>query len=265
MNSEWSREAIIADGADPSKIEILPLAFAANADKLKAETRYSDGGNRKKENENEFQLSPAAETAPPVSQTAFSISSCNYIRRLSQDVRPLKVLWLGQVNVGKGVHHLMEAARLVARERIHFDVVGPIGILPQAVASVPGNMTFHGPVSRDRAARWYRQSDVFVLPTLSDGFALTQLEALAHGLPVIVTPNCGRVVQEGKTGFIIPPRDPQALADAILRFMHNPGLSQEMAPFCRQAVNAYSVDAYGKRLVEIIQKHFGRRSLNPAL
>ena len=122
---------------------------------------------------------------------------------------------------------------------------------------LPGNMTFHGPVSRDGAALWYRQSDVFVLPTLSDGFALTQLEALAHGLPVIVTPNCGRVVREGKTGFIIPPRDPQALADAILRFVHHPSLAQEMAPFCRQAVKAYSVDAYGKRLVEIIQKHFG--------
>jgi glycosyltransferase involved in cell wall biosynthesis len=120
-------------------------------------------------------------------------------------------------------------------------------------------MTFHGPVSRDRAAEWYQQADVFILPTLSDGFALTQLEALAHGLPVIVTPNCGRVVEEGKTGFIIPPRDPQALADAILRFVRNPGLAREMAPICREAVKAFSVETYGKQLIEIIEKHLEHR------
>src|ERR1019366_1805330 len=172
----------------------------------------------------------------------------------------LRVLWLGQVNLRKGIHYLMQAARLLERENIHFDVVGPIGILPGAVALAPRNMTFHGSVSRDRAAEWYRQSDVFVLPTLSDGFALTQLEAMAQGLPVIATLNCGRVVEEDKTGFIIPSRDPQALADALLKFAADRTLSASLASACREAVNAYSIDAYGRRLVEIIQKHsVGRR------
>ncbi len=165
------------------------------------------------------------------------------------------MLWLGQVNVRKGIHYLMEAARLLEREKIHFDVVGPIGILPGAVASAPRNMTFHGPVNRDRAAEWYRKADVFVLPTLSDGFAITQLEAMAHGLPVIVTPNCGRVVEEGKTGFIVPARDAKSLAEAIMRFVRNRYLLSEMSPKCREAAAVFSIDAYGQRLVEIIEKH----------
>jgi glycosyltransferase involved in cell wall biosynthesis len=148
---------------------------------------------------------------------------------------------------------------LLEREQIHFDVVGPIGILPGAVASAPRNMTFHGPVTRDHAAEWYRQADVFVLPTLSDGFALTQLEALVHGLPVIVTPNCGQVVEEGKTGFIVPARDAQALTNAILRFLRYPGLAREMAPACLEAVKAFSVETYGKQLVAITEKHMSRR------
>jgi glycosyltransferase involved in cell wall biosynthesis len=127
--------------------------------------------------------------------------------------------------------------------------------LPAAVASAPRNLTFHGPVSRDCATEWYQQSDVFVLPTLSDGFALTQLEALANGLPVIVTPNCGRVVADGKTGFIIPPRDSQALADAILRFVRNPGLARKMAPTCRAAATAYSIESLGQRLLAIVENH----------
>ena len=230
VNSEWSREAIIAEGADPAKIEILPLAFEKNAETLKASACAKLRRDRESGN-----LPPSTFNSQP-------------------STAPLRVLWLGQVNVRKGIHYLLEAARLLEREKIHFDVVGPIGILPGAVASAPRNMTFHGPVSRDRAAEWYRQANIFVLPTLSDGFAITQLEALAHGLPVIATPNCGRVVEEGKTGFIIPPRGPQALAEAILKFIRNPELAGAMSPKCREAAAAYSIGAYGERLAEIIRR-----------
>ena|ERR1039458_6331427 len=226
VNSEWSREALISEGVNSAKIEILPLAFEAED-----RGRRTEDGERKAD-----------------------------VWRLASGVRPLKMLFLGQVNVGKGIHYLIEAARLLEREKIHFDVVGPIGILPGALASAPSNMTFHGPVSRDRAAEWYRQSDVFVLPTLSDGFALTQLEALANGLPVIATPNCGRVVDEGITGFIIPARDAHALADTILKFATNRNLPLSMASACREAVREFSVDAYGKRLVEIINNRIGVES-----
>jgi len=81
---------------------------------------------------------------------------------------------------------------------IHFDIVGPIGIARDIVDSAPSNITFCGSVSRDLAADYYRKADVFVLPTLSDGFAITQLEAMAYGLPVITTPHCGKVVTEGR-------------------------------------------------------------------
>jgi glycosyltransferase involved in cell wall biosynthesis len=241
VNSEWSKEAIIADGADPSKIEIIPLAIEGQKDHLKTGTENFKGAKHKTEDHH-------------ASQPAVFNDSASFL---------LRVLYLGQVNVGKGIHYLMEAGRLLEGEKIHIDVVGPIDLRPQAVASAPRNMTFHGPVSRDRAAEWYRQSDVFVLPTLSDGFALTQLEALAHGLPVIVTPNCGHVVEEGRTGFIIPPRDAQALADALLRFVQHPSLAREMTPFCRQAVEAFSIDAYEKHLAEIIEEHYEFRP--PAL
>ena len=255
VNSEWSRDAIIAEGADASKIEVLPLAFEENAEKLKTAQWSKEQTPQAKEvrgQKSEVRVKPqsgnAASSGPVVGSPV-----------VSSPPRTLRVLWLGQVNVRKGIHYLMEAARLLERENVHFDVVGAIGILPAAVASAPKNMTFHGSVSRDRAAEWYRQSDVFVLPTLSDGFALTQLEALAHGVPVITTPNCGRVVEDGKTGFIVPPRDAQALADAIRRFVRNPKLAAEMSPRCIEASKAFSIEAYGKRLVEIIQKHAGKR------
>jgi glycosyltransferase involved in cell wall biosynthesis len=226
-NSEWSREAIIAEGADAAKIEMLPLAYVAEDGRKRSEVRSQN-------------LQPSAFSLQP-------------------STAPLRVLWLGQVNLRKGIHYLLAAARLLESENIHFDVVGPVGILAGAVTAAPRNLTFHGPVSRDRAAEWYRRSDVFVLPTLSDGFALTQLEALAHGVPVITTANCGRVIEPGSTGFIIPPRDPQALADAVLKFATDRKLSASMARACRAAVRAFSVAEYGKRLVGIIQGHSAKR------
>lgn len=213
VNSEWSRAAIISEGADPAKIEVLPLAYEGSALQPRSRESKPGAGNM------------------------------------------LRVLFLGQVNVRKGIHYLMEAAQLLEGEKVHFDIVGSIGILPAMVASAPRNMTFHGPVSRDRAVEWYKQSDVFVLPTLSDGFAITQLEAMSHGLPVIVTPNCGKVVEEGKTGYIVTPRDARSLADAILKFAVNRDLSFEMAPACHATVAAFSFEAYAQRLVEIIEKH----------
>jgi glycosyltransferase involved in cell wall biosynthesis len=137
---------------------------------------------------------------------------------------PLRVLFLGRVVLRKGIQHLMEAAKLLRDEPVHFDVVGPIGISDDAVKSAPPNMTFHGRANRDQAGAWYQQADIFVLPTLSDGFALTQIEAMAHGLPVIATPNCGEVVTDGVDGFIVAPRDAISLAKAVQRYLVEPEL-----------------------------------------
>ncbi len=140
---------------------------------------------------------------------------------------PLRVLWLGQVILRKGIQYLLEAARQLVGEKIQFDVVGPIGISPEAVASAPRNVTFHGRARRDQISGWYARADVFVLPTLSDGFALTQLEAMAHGVPVIATPNCGEVVSHEIDGLLVPVRDALALALAIFRYRSSPELLRD--------------------------------------
>jgi glycosyltransferase involved in cell wall biosynthesis len=65
-----------------------------------------------------------------------------------------------------------------------------------------------------------RTCDVLVLPSVVEGRALVQQEALASGLPLLVTPNAGGddLVDEGQTGFLVPIRDPEALADRIAWF-----------------------------------------------
>lgn len=162
----------------------------------------------------------------------------------------LTVLWLGQVILRKGIQYLIAAARLIPRIRIV--VVGPIGISPNAIATAPGNVEFVGPVPRSQANDYYRLADVFVLPTLSDGFALTQLEAMAHGLPVVTTPNCGEVVTDGVDGLIVPAGDAEKLAEALDTLAADPHRREEMGRRARETAGRFSLDRFAARLVELI-------------
>jgi glycosyltransferase involved in cell wall biosynthesis len=143
--------------------------------------------------------------------------------------QPLTILWLGSVILRKGIPYLIEAAKLLADTDLKFIIAGPLGITPQALATAPANMSFIGRVTRDQIDAVYQQADVFVLPTISDGFAVTQVEAMSKGLPVIATPNCGTVVTDGVDGLIVPAGDGAALAKAIVKLDQDRALLAEMS------------------------------------
>ncbi|MFM8829778.1 MAG: glycosyltransferase, partial [Spartobacteria bacterium] len=138
VNSQWTLDALVAQGVPADKIHIIPLAY---------------------------EVGDLGEVASPTP--------------LKPESDPLRVLFLGQVNLRKGVQYLLEAARLLKGQNIQIDIAGPIAIADQFVVKAPPNVRFHGAVTRDRVREFYSQADVFVLPTISDGFALTQLEAMA--------------------------------------------------------------------------------------
>lgn len=131
---------------------------------------------------------------------------------------PLQVLFLGQINLRKGVGRLLDAMRLLKDHPIELTLAGPTELDPSAWADLP-SVTWVGPVPRSAVGGYYHGADVFILPTLSDGYALTQLEALAHGLPVIASKNCGEAVDAGKNGVLLDQTEPAAIAEALLAFL----------------------------------------------
>ena len=155
--------------------------------------------------------------------------------------RPLRILWLGSVILRKGIQYLLQAARLLGGS-VEIKIAGPIGISEKIVRESPPNVTFCGHVPRLHAAKYFKWADVFILPTLSDGFAITQLEAMAHGIPVIATPRCGEVVVDNVNGLMIPPYDPKAIAEAIEKFRSDPKLLQEMPVNCRETAKKFTLD-----------------------
>jgi len=161
---------------------------------------------------------------------------------------PLQVLFLGQVILRKGIQYLMAAARQLENENIRFNIIGPVGISTEAAAGAPRNMTFHGRMNRDQTANWYKKSHLFVLPTLSDGFAITQLEAMAHGLPVVATPCCGKVIDNGVDGFTIAARDAEALAQTFRRYLSEPDLLPSQSAAALIKAQQFNLKRLGENL-----------------
>ncbi|MFO1066393.1 MAG: glycosyltransferase family 4 protein [Pirellulales bacterium] len=190
-----------------------------------------------------FKVVPLASERAPVGKTKPTVESFSLSR-------PLRVLFLGQAIVRKGIHVLMDTARQLEGKPISFEVVGPIGV---DTSGAPNNMKWHGALPRQIAHTWFDKADVFVLPTLSDGFALTQLESLAHGLPVIATPNCGEVVEPGHTGWIIPPSDSYALAKTLCAILAKPSQLSEQSANCARRLEHFSLEKLQDRLLSIFE------------
>ena len=147
---------------------------------------------------------------------------------------PGRVLFVGSVGLRKGSHYLAAASRILERRRVACEVrvVGPYQ--SDAVSHPAFNgPTYVGQVPRSRVMAEFRRADVFVLPTLCDSFALVHLEAMACGVPVITTPNCGSVVRDGVDGFIVPIRDPEAIADKIELLLADRALRERMGRSAR--------------------------------
>lgn len=177
----------------------------------------------------------------------------------------LKVLWLGSVILRKGIQYLVEAARKLERTGMEFLIAGRVGVSDEAVRGFPPNIKLLGRVTRDNLGMIYQQAQVFVLPTISDGFAVTQLEAMAHGLPVVTTPNCGKVVTHGVDGLIVPARDSQALADALGFLDADRTLLREMSRNALDTICKYDLPSNARMIQNEVRRFRARHVLNADL
>lgn len=136
--------------------------------------------------------------------------------------RPLRILFLGSFILRKGAAELLRAARELRGLPVEFHIVGATDLtISDADRSNPG-LKFHGPVPRQRVHAHFAAADLFLLPTLSDGFGLTLLEAKSHGLPVIASRRCGDVVTDGRDGIVLNEVSGAMIADVIRRLLAAP-------------------------------------------
>jgi glycosyltransferase involved in cell wall biosynthesis len=142
---------------------------------------------------------------------------------------PATVLYAGRLSPEKNIDVIAEATeglpRIVAGD-------GPLrALLPDAL----------GFVSQEQLSRLYQRSAVVVLASQMEGLPNVVLEAMAHGKTVVATPVGGipTVIEDGRTGFLVPVGDHVALRDAIERALSDPGLRRRVGQAARKRVSDY--------------------------
>ena len=164
---------------------------------------------------------------------------------------PLRVLTVGAIGLRKGTPYVLAAARSL-RGKAEFRLVGQLHITPQAQKLLSAHVDVAGAAPRSEIQRHFAWADVFLLPSICEGSATVCYEALAHGLPVIATPNTGSVVRDGVDGFIVPIRDAEAIAERIERLAGDSELLAAMSKGALERASEYTIEEYGKRLLSAL-------------
>jgi glycosyltransferase involved in cell wall biosynthesis len=142
----------------------------------------------------------------------------------------LRVLFAGTLTQRKGLADLFQAMKLLPSNQIDLIVCGTLRAPLQFYRSEYEHFTYEPPRDRKLLLHLMSQCDVLVLPSIVEGRALVVQEAMMCGLPIIVTPNsgCDDLVLEGETGFVVPIRAPEAIADRLTWFINNKQLLAQM-------------------------------------
>lgn len=164
----------------------------------------------------------------------------------------LRVLFVGEVGLRKGAPDLLDALAQLGAEKVHARLAGRVALAPGRIAPFARVATFLGAVPRVQMPALYRWADVFVLPSIVEGSATVTYEALLSGLPVITTPNAGSIVNDGVNGFIVPIRDPDALAEAIGRYADDRDLLAAHRAACLRGRARAGLDRYRADLVSVV-------------
>jgi glycosyltransferase involved in cell wall biosynthesis len=169
--------------------------------------------------------------------------------------RPLRALFAGSVSLRKGAPYLLQAAaRLGSAWQVR--AVGPIQASEPAAAELRRRLELTGPVPRSEVRRHFDWATVFVFPSICEGSATVCYEALAAGLPVITTPNAGSVVRDGVDGFIVPIRDPEAIAEKLELLARDRELLAWMSANALARSREFTLEKYGERLLGAIRQAY---------
>ncbi|GAB4428997.1 MAG: glycosyltransferase family 4 protein [Anaerolineales bacterium] len=181
---------------------------------------------------------------PPTDRFGHPVTEDEAVAR-AHETGPLRLLFLGNVIHRKGLHTLLRAIRHQP-SAFSLDVVGGLSAEPKYVAKMmektkqygKSKISFHGALDNEALIEKMKSSHVLVVPSSYEGFGIVYLEGMAFGLPSIGTTAgaAPELIEDGKTGFLIPPDDAETLRNQLFTLAKDRDLLEKMS---LQALHRY--------------------------
>jgi glycosyltransferase involved in cell wall biosynthesis len=169
---------------------------------------------------------------------------------------PLRVLFVGSMGQRKGLGDLFAAMRLLNRSDIELVVMGSLMAPMEFYRKEFAGFIYEPGRPHDQILALMRTCDVLCLPSIVEGRALVMQEAMSQGLPLIITPNTGGkdlIRNDGSTGFLVPIRSPQAIAEKLSWLLEHRTEMAEMRKMSKEHASTYTWERYGEEIVDSIR------------
>jgi len=179
-------------------------------------------------------------------------SNENYNEKREQ---PLRILFVGSLGQRKGLGDLFNAMKLLNKKHFELVVMGSLQDSMQFYKNEYPYFTYEPGRPHEEVLTLMRTCNIFCLPSIVEGRALVMQEAMSQGLPMIITPNTGGedLIIEGETGFLVPIRAPEMIAEKLNWFNNNRSEISIMGLKAQQHAAQYTWKAYGSAVVEGIK------------
>jgi alpha-maltose-1-phosphate synthase len=254
LRQEYARWGIPFEGLDPrgitreleeyaaADIVIVPSRFAAD-------TYLSRG------------LAPAKIAVVP-----YGIDLTPYASlRRGPEGSGFRLLFVGRLSLQKGLPYVLEAAGQLSREIEGFQLwlVGGMDKDVRRFVEQSASVVVRGHMSRTELLQVYGGASSFVMPSLQEGMATVLLEAMAAGLPVVATAESGAsdLIENGREGFIVAPRSPEAIIDSVMKLYLEPELRSAMGAAGRSRAEQFgSLPAYASRAMAAYQRALEKKA-----
>ena len=221
LREEYQRWGVPFSGVDPREMDKQEAEFA-EADAITIASEYS-------------RRTCLAEGVPEskLRKIPYGVRLERFQKQGDPEPAHFQVLWVGQVSIPKGFMDALAAFQQLKHPRKSMVVIGVMhDHLRRLLAGQNlSGVRFVGPVPNPELVQYYSRSQVFVFPSIDDGFGMVLGEAMACGCPVIASNHTGAedFFRDGQEGFIVPIRSPGAIWEKLERLAQEPALRDQMS------------------------------------
>jgi glycosyltransferase involved in cell wall biosynthesis len=175
---------------------------------------------------------------------------------------PLKLLFVGRINQRKGIKYLLQALSLVDPEHVQLTVCGRVVDNLERFRPFEDQILIRPSVTAEELVRAYQNADIFIFPSVAEGFGQVLLEALACGLPILTTTHTAApdLIEDGEQGFILEPRRPDLLAEKINWCIHNRDELAAMRPKARARAEEFTWERFRKHAALAVSQYLRTES-----